>query len=109
MTGKRAITATMVVLALFAFSSSASAGCFPGWFGYGACAPREDFGQAYMMARDGQIAHPDAGENLSPVEGMDGRAAVTMMKGYVEGFKPRANSSGNDLASFTITHGSGGH
>jgi hypothetical protein len=109
MTGKTAITATMVVLALLAFSSSARAGCFPGWFGYGACAPREDFGQAYMMARDGQIAHPEAGENLAPAEGMDGRAAVTLMKGSVESFKPRANSSGNGLASFTITQGSGGH
>ncbi|MDR3566496.1 MAG: hypothetical protein P4L43_00550 [Syntrophobacteraceae bacterium] len=107
MKGKTAITAMMVMLTLVAFSPSAFAGCYSDWFGCCPC-PREDFGQAYAMARDGQIANPDAGESLTPVGGLDGRAAVTIMKGYVESFKPKAASSGGGLTSFAITPNPGG-
>lgn len=112
MKGKTAIMAIMVMLMFIAFSSSAFAACCcfccPDGFAY-KCTPREDFGRAYTMAIDGQILNPYAGKNVTPVEGIDGRAAVKIMKNYIDSFsKPKAAPSGG-LTSFAVTQSPGGY
>ncbi len=97
-------TAIMVILLLATCSSSAFAGCCnPGCFSY-KCEPRDDFGKAYTLAKAGQIMNPDAGTNLEPVEGIDGRAAEKIMKNYVESFRPSAPpSSGGGMTAVAVT------
>lgn len=106
MKGKTAIMATVVVLTLAAFTSSASAGfwCLDAC----KCTPRDDFGRAFMMAKDGQIANPDAGRDSGSVEGIDGRAAVKLMQSYVDSFKYKAAATGGGITSFALTQSPGG-
>ncbi len=51
---------------------------------YGAI--NKDFGNSYKMQADGQILNPRAGKNVQPVTGLDGRAADTVVKKYVDSF-----------------------
>lgn len=59
-----------------------------------ACAPTTispNWGTAYQDMRAKQVLNPDAGEQLAPVEGQDGRVSATMMEAYRKGFeKPDA-------------------
>ncbi len=96
-------TAIMVILLLAACTSSAFAGrCAPGCSSY-KCEPRDDFGKAYTLAKADQIMNPDAGTNLEPVEGMDGRAAEKIMKNYVESFKPPPAPSSGGMTAVAVT------
>jgi len=96
-------TAIMVMLLLAAWNSSAFAGCCsPDCFSY-KCDPRDDFGKAYTLAVAGQILNPDAGTNLEPVEGIDGRAAEKIMKNYVESFKPSQPPSSGGFTAVAVT------
>ena len=45
-----------------------------------------DFGLAYELAVQGQIANPAAEQNLAPVEGIDGKIALGAYHGYRSGF-----------------------
>lgn len=113
MKGKTALMAIVVMLMLVAFSPSAFAGCCcfscPDWLCGCQCVPREDFGQAYKMAVDDQILNPYARNDLTPVEGIDGRAAVNIMKAYIDSFKPQAAPSGGGLTTFAVTQNPGGY
>jgi hypothetical protein len=51
---------------------------------------RDTFGDAFRMARDGQILDPDAGLNLEPVEGLEGRAAEGIHEKYIESLGKKA-------------------
>lgn len=60
----------------------------------GACAPTTispNWGTAYQQMRASQVLHPTAGEDLTPVEGQDGKANATAMGTYRKTFeKPDA-------------------
>lgn len=60
----------------------------------GGCAPTtlgENWGTAYQTMRANQVLNPDAGEQLDPVVGQDGRVGATAMEAYRKGFeKPDA-------------------
>ena len=60
----------------------------------GACAPTTispNWGTAYQQIRASQILNPTAGEDLTPVEGQDGKANATAMGTYRKTFeKPDA-------------------
>jgi uncharacterized protein YceK len=45
-----------------------------------------NYGESVRQAKTSQILNPDAGENLKPCEGLDGKAAKTVMDEYREGF-----------------------
>ncbi|NLI32779.1 MAG: hypothetical protein GX422_08365 [Deltaproteobacteria bacterium] len=63
---------------------------------YFQCYPpeRDTFGDAFRMARDGQILDPDAGLNLEPVEGLEGRAAEGIHEKYIESLGKKAGGGG---------------
>ncbi len=60
----------------------------------GACAPTTispNWGTAYQDMRAKQVLNPEAGEQLAPVEGQDGRVNAITMEAYRKGFeKPDA-------------------
>ena len=47
----------------------------------------EDFGQSFRTARDLQILHPEASENLEPVTGLDGPASNQAIQRYRKHFQ----------------------
>lgn len=112
MKGKTAIMAIMIMLVLSVFSSSAFAACCcfccPDWSAY-KCVPREDFGMAYKAAVNAQILNPYAEKNVTPVEGIDGRAAVNIMKGYIDSFGKSQAAPPAGLTSFAVTQNPGGY
>ena len=61
----------------------------------GACAPTTispNWGTAHQQMRASQILNPTAGEDLTPVEGQDGKANATAMGTYRKSFeKPDAD------------------
>jgi len=61
----------------------------------GACAPTTispNWGTAYQQMRANQVLNPTAGEDLTPVEGQDGKANATAMNTYRKTFeKPDAD------------------
>jgi hypothetical protein len=61
----------------------------------GACAPTTispNWGTAYQNMRAKQVLNPEAGEQLDPVEGQDGKVNATAMEAYRKDFeKPDAN------------------
>jgi hypothetical protein len=46
-----------------------------------------DYGTSINLAKTHQRLHPDADQNLQPVEGFDGQAARYTLDRYREGFK----------------------
>ena len=69
----------------------------------GACAPTTispNWGTAYQHMRAKQVLNPEAGEQLDPVEGQDGKASATAMETYRKGFeKPDAEFSRSVVAT----------
>jgi len=56
----------------------------------GACAPTTispNWGTAYQDMRAKQVLNPEAGEQLDPVEGQNGKVAATAMEAYRKGFE----------------------
>jgi len=43
------------------------------------------WGSSYELAKNGQIANPDASKNMEPVEGFDGKTAMKALDGYQQG------------------------
>ena len=58
-----------------------------------------DYGTSAKLAVVNQTLHPEAGKNLEPVMGMEGKAAEGAMERYREGFKKPAPPT---TYSFTI-------
>jgi hypothetical protein len=60
---------------------------------FSACARTEklpdQWGDSFKSAKANQILNPEAGKNLQPVTGLDGRAAELALKKYREDFKRR--------------------
>jgi hypothetical protein len=46
-----------------------------------------DYGNSYSTAKSKQILAPEAGNNLAPVEGLDGQAADATIKRYRSTFE----------------------
>jgi hypothetical protein len=69
----------------------------------GACAPTTispNWGTAYQQMRTSQIQNPTAGEDLTSVEGQDGKANTTAMGTYRKTFeKPDAEFSNSIVSS----------
>lgn len=69
----------------------------------GACSPTTispNWGTAYQQMRAGQILNPTAGEDLTPVEGQDGKVNATAMETYRKAFeKPDADFHGSIVTS----------
>ena len=69
----------------------------------GACAPTTispNWGTAYQQMRTSQVLDPTAGEDLTPVEGQDGKANATAMETYRKTFeKPDAEFSRSIVSS----------
>ena len=60
-----------------------------------------NWGVAYQEMRQRQVLNPNAGENLDPVEGQDGKINATAMETYRQGFeKPDL-----DLGKSMVTSG----
>lgn len=69
----------------------------------GACAPTTispNWGTAYQQMRTSQVLNPTAGEDLTPVEGQDGKVNATAMETYRKTFeKPDAEFSRSIVSS----------
>ena len=68
----------------------------------GACAPTTispNWGTAYQQMRAGQIMNPTAGEDLTPVEGQDGKANATAMPTYRKSFEKTDLDLGRSVVS----------
>ncbi len=55
-----------------------------------ACTPSRlemDYGTSFKLQKFNQIADPEAGKEVEPAEGMDGRAAEATMDRYQKGFE----------------------
>lgn len=46
-----------------------------------------DYGNSYNTAKSNQILHPEAGQNMEPVEGLDGQAANITVERYRSTFE----------------------
>ena len=58
---------------------------------FSGCAQREtmldrNWGKSYESAKFNQILNPEAGKNLEPVVGLDGKAAKTALESYRKQF-----------------------
>ena len=68
----------------------------------GACAPTTispNWGTAYQQMRAGQIMNPTAGEDLTPVEGQDGKANATAIGTYRKSFEKPDIDLGRSVVS----------
>jgi len=69
----------------------------------GACAPTTispNWGTAYQDMRAKQVLNQEAGEQLDPVEGQDGKVTATAMEAYRKGFeKPDAEFNRSIVSS----------
>jgi hypothetical protein len=69
----------------------------------GACAPTTispNWGTAYQDMRAKQVLNQEAGEQLDPVEGQDGKVTATAMEAYRKGFeKPDAEFNRSVVSS----------
>lgn len=74
----------------------------------GACAPTTispNWGTAYQQMRAGQVLNPSAGEQLNPVEGLDGVASATAMGEYRKSFeKPKVDLQRSVVSSGVKTN-----
>jgi len=68
----------------------------------GACAPTTispNWGTAYQDMRAKQVLNPEAGEQLDPVEGQDGKVNATAMEAYRKGFEKPDAEFGKSIVS----------
>jgi len=69
----------------------------------GACAPTtigSNWGTAYQDMRAKQVLNPEAGEQLDPVEGQDGKVNAIAMEAYRKNFeKPDAEFGKSAVSS----------
>jgi hypothetical protein len=65
---------------------------------------KNNWGASYHAAKNSQILNPGASENLEPVEGLDGQAALINTKEYREGFaqKPKKKTSKRTMMGTNI-------
>jgi len=65
----------------------------------------KNWGKSFQFVKENQIANPDAGQNLEPVTGMDGKSAEVVIDQYHESFKgtPAAPEYRLDLGTISPT------
>jgi len=88
-----ALTITCAMLALFA-------GCSSSGPVYEETLLDKNWGRSVETAKYNQILNPDAGKNLTPVEGLDGKAADNLVQKYENSFK---KESKQETTSTTAT------
>lgn len=57
----------------------------------------QNWGRSVETARYNQTLNPDAGQNLEPVEGLDGPGAENALKAYHQSFKNQEAPSGYNI------------
>ncbi len=57
----------------------------------------QNWGRSVETARYNQTLNPQAGQNLEPVEGLDGQSAENTLEAYRQSFKVDEKSSGYDI------------
>ena len=57
----------------------------------------QNWGRSVETARYNQTLNPQAGQNLEPVEGLDGRSAENALEAYRQSFKADQESAGYDI------------
>ena len=68
----------------------------------------KDFGNSQRLAVSNQTLNPEAGKDLKPVYGFNGRAAdLVMEKQYIKGFE-EPGAGGSTPSGFTLTTSLGG-
>jgi hypothetical protein len=68
----------------------------------GACAPTtigSNWGTAYQDMRAKQVLNPEAGEQLDPVEGQDGKVNAIAMEAYRKNFEKPDAEFGKSIVS----------
>ena len=75
----------LVVTVSVLFMIAVSSGCatYSSWEGQTEI--KENWGKSYALAKEQQILNPDAEENLTPVEGLEGQVGDRIFKGYSSG------------------------
>jgi len=69
---------------------------------FGACSRTSispNWGVAYQQMRASQVLDPQAGENLNPVEGQDGKVNATALEAYRKGFEKPDLDLGKSVVS----------
>lgn len=61
---------------------------------YGETLLEKNWGRSYETAKYNQILNPEAGKNLNPVEGLDGKAAENSVEKYENSFKKEMKQEG---------------
>ena len=90
-----ALTIACAMLALFA-------GCSSSGPVYEETLLDKNWGRSVETAKYNQILNPDAGKNLTPVEGLDGKAAENSVQKYENSFKKETKQE-NTSTSTTAT------
>ncbi|MEJ2660728.1 MAG: hypothetical protein P8Z73_08400 [Desulfobacteraceae bacterium] len=57
----------------------------------------QNWGRSVETARYNQTLNPQAGQNLEPVEGLDGHSAENALEAYRQSFKAGEESAGYDI------------
>jgi len=57
----------------------------------------QNWGRSVETARYNQTLNPQAGQNLEPVESLDGQSAENTLEAYRQSFKLEENSTGYDI------------
>lgn len=63
---------------------------------------KKNWGSAYESAKHNQTANPDASNNLEPVVGLDGTAALKALEGYQQGKDEKQKGTTYNLRLGTI-------
>ncbi len=67
---------------------------------------KEDYGNSQRLAISNQTLNPEAGKDLKPVYGFNGRAAeIVMEEQYIKRFKSPAVETGSSYTSAGMTGG----
>jgi hypothetical protein len=61
----------------------------------------ENWGMAYQAAKENQILNPEAGKNLTPVEGLDGQADENNIEKYRNSFKGKSASQSGSSSTLS--------
>jgi hypothetical protein len=72
---KNYFTLPVIVLGLFMMMSCA----------LGPTSLEENWGRAYTLQKESQILNPDAGRNVTPVSGLDGKTGEKILDTYRKG------------------------